>query len=190
MGSEAHRAARKLRYSRRVCASPRPFAVSAWARAPWASSPPHRHTPSPAIPGTPMPRTIPAPALPSVQPHFSVVLDAAHGGSDSGARLEPQLQEKDVVLALSVRLRSMLTARGNSCPHYPRIRRQRDSAATGASSQPRGCRCLHQPARHGNRERRASFYFFAGADTAHSISSLANGAVRIHYAEPSLVLGN
>ena len=73
------------------------------------AAPPHT---SPTIPGTPMPRTIPAPALPSVQPHFSVVLDAAHGGSDSGARLEPQLQEKDVVLALSVRLRSMLTARG------------------------------------------------------------------------------
>jgi N-acetylmuramoyl-L-alanine amidase len=59
-----------------------------------------------------MPRAFPAAPLPSVQPHFSVVLDAAHGGNDSGARLEEQLQEKDVVLALSVRLRSMLSARG------------------------------------------------------------------------------
>jgi N-acetylmuramoyl-L-alanine amidase len=67
---------------------------------------------SPTIPGAPMPRAFPAAPLPSVQPHFSVVLDAAHGGSDTGARLEEQLQEKDIVLALSVRLRSMLAARG------------------------------------------------------------------------------
>ncbi len=67
---------------------------------------------SPNLPSAPMPRAFPAAPLPSVQPHFSVVLDAAHGGTDSGAHLEEQLQEKDVVLALSVRLRSMLAARG------------------------------------------------------------------------------
>jgi N-acetylmuramoyl-L-alanine amidase len=67
---------------------------------------------TPTIPGAPMPKAFPAAPLPAVQPHFSVVLDAAHGGTDSGARLEEQLQEKEVVLALSVRLRSMLTARG------------------------------------------------------------------------------
>lgn len=59
-----------------------------------------------------MPAPFPAAPLPPVQPHFIVVLDAAHGGSDTGARLGDRLLEKDIVLALSVRLRSMLTARG------------------------------------------------------------------------------
>jgi N-acetylmuramoyl-L-alanine amidase len=41
-----------------------------------------------------------------------VVIDAAHGGADSGARLSDHLLEKDLVLNLSVRLRSMLSAHG------------------------------------------------------------------------------
>jgi N-acetylmuramoyl-L-alanine amidase len=58
-----------------------------------------------------------APPLPplqstEVQPHFLVVLDAAHGGDESGAHLGARLEEKDLVLTLSVRLRSALTARG------------------------------------------------------------------------------
>jgi N-acetylmuramoyl-L-alanine amidase len=47
-----------------------------------------------------------------VQPQFLIVLDAAHGGADTGAHLATHLDEKDLVLALSVRLRSMLSARG------------------------------------------------------------------------------
>jgi N-acetylmuramoyl-L-alanine amidase len=43
---------------------------------------------------------------------FSVVIDAAHGGSDTGAHLSEQLEEKDLVLALSVQLRSTLSAHG------------------------------------------------------------------------------
>jgi N-acetylmuramoyl-L-alanine amidase len=42
---------------------------------------------------------------------FVVVLDAAHGGDDAGAHLGNQ-PEKAYTLALSVRLRSLLTARG------------------------------------------------------------------------------
>src|SRR5450631_847981 len=67
---------------------------------------------TPAIPTAPLPRALPAAPMPSVQPRFRVVLDAAHGGSDTGARLSDKLLEKDIVLALSVRLRSLLTARG------------------------------------------------------------------------------
>jgi N-acetylmuramoyl-L-alanine amidase len=57
------------------------------------------------------------PALPprssaTVQAQFLIVLDAAHGGTDSGAHLASHLDEKDLVLALSIRLRSMLSARG------------------------------------------------------------------------------
>ena len=43
---------------------------------------------------------------------FVVVLDAAHGGSDPGGRLASGQPEKAATLALSVRLRSLLAARG------------------------------------------------------------------------------
>ena len=48
----------------------------------------------------------------AVPTRFGVVIDAAHGGSDSGARLSDHLLEKDLVLTLSVRLRSTLAAHG------------------------------------------------------------------------------
>jgi len=66
----------------------------------------------PAIPAAPLPAPFPSAPPPPVQPRFQVVLDAAHGGSDTGARLGDRLLEKDVVLALSVGLRSILSARG------------------------------------------------------------------------------
>jgi len=43
---------------------------------------------------------------------FVVVLDAAHGGDDGGAQFGQSVAEKTVTLDLSVRLRSLLTARG------------------------------------------------------------------------------
>jgi N-acetylmuramoyl-L-alanine amidase len=52
-----------------------------------------------------------AQAPPAPSSRFVVVLDAAHGGDDTGARLSTQA-EKDYTLALSVRLRSLLSARG------------------------------------------------------------------------------
>ena len=55
---------------------------------------------------------LPARSSAAVQPQFVIVLDAAHGGSDTGAHLGAHLEEKDLALALSVRLRSMLAARG------------------------------------------------------------------------------
>ncbi|MGH9600604.1 MAG: N-acetylmuramoyl-L-alanine amidase family protein [Terracidiphilus sp.] len=51
------------------------------------------------------------PAPPAPASRFVVVLDAAHGGDDAGANLDGQ-PEKAYTLALSVRLRSLLTARG------------------------------------------------------------------------------
>jgi len=52
----------------------------------------------------------PAPAAP--QARFVVVLDAAHGGDDTGGRLTNGQLEKSFTLATSVRLRSLLAARG------------------------------------------------------------------------------
>jgi len=49
--------------------------------------------------------------VPGATPRSVVVLDAAHGGDDSGAGLG-SMPEKTYTLALSVRLRSLLAARG------------------------------------------------------------------------------
>lgn len=53
----------------------------------------------------------PGQAPPAQAQRFVVVLDAAHGGGDAGARLGSET-EKDYTLAFSGRLRSLLTARG------------------------------------------------------------------------------
>lgn len=58
-----------------------------------------------------LPAPAQAPPAPAPAPRFVVVLDAAHGGDDLGARLGNQ-SEKDLTLALSVKLRSLLMARG------------------------------------------------------------------------------
>jgi N-acetylmuramoyl-L-alanine amidase len=52
------------------------------------------------------------PPPPAPAPRFVVVIDAAHGGEDTGAHLSSGQLEKTANLALSVRLRSLLTARG------------------------------------------------------------------------------
>jgi N-acetylmuramoyl-L-alanine amidase len=62
----------------------------------------------PAEPGSPAFARSPGFARPA----FSVVLDAAHGGTDSGAHLALHVEEKDLALSLTIRLRSMLAARG------------------------------------------------------------------------------
>lgn len=65
-----------------------------------------------AVPKEPVP-AVPAPATaPHVVPQFLVLLDPAHGGNDTGARLSSTLLEKDLTLDLTNRLRSMLEARG------------------------------------------------------------------------------
>lgn len=54
----------------------------------------------------------PAPPAPVQGPRFVVVVDAAHGGSDTGAKLGGGALEKDITLAVAGRLRSVLKARG------------------------------------------------------------------------------
>lgn len=69
--------------------------------------------PAPVLPQAPgsVPQ-VPAAAGKPVQAAFVVVLDAAHGGTDTGAHLSNNLEEKDVTLAIAERLRSELQARG------------------------------------------------------------------------------
>src|SRR5579871_2897002 len=61
-------------------------------------------------------RTLSAQAPPAPAARFAVVLDAAHGGSDNGGNLSSDANrpepEKAYTLALSVRLRSLVAARG------------------------------------------------------------------------------
>jgi N-acetylmuramoyl-L-alanine amidase len=54
---------------------------------------------TPTLPASPFNRT-------------TVLLDPAHGGSDSGSRISDSILEKDITLALAFKLRSLLAARG------------------------------------------------------------------------------
>lgn len=65
----------------------------------------------PAQRPVPTPPPAPKPAIPAPAPRFVVVLDAAHGGDEAGGKFG-SLAEKDLTLALEVRLRSLLAARG------------------------------------------------------------------------------
>jgi N-acetylmuramoyl-L-alanine amidase len=65
-----------------------------------------------APPAAPNPATPQVPVVQAQPPRFLVVLDAAHGGDDPGARLGGNELEKNFTLNFSVRLRSLLGARG------------------------------------------------------------------------------
>jgi N-acetylmuramoyl-L-alanine amidase len=91
-----------------LCVSPETFAGQASPGSAGQQNPP---SPPPSV----MP-ALPGPAVPNVTPRFMVVIDAAHGGDDTGARIGNGIGdhavEKDIVLSLSVRLRSTLSAHG------------------------------------------------------------------------------
>ncbi|MHB1020815.1 MAG: N-acetylmuramoyl-L-alanine amidase family protein [Acidobacteriaceae bacterium] len=63
-------------------------------------------------PPAPQAATVPVPAPATKQ--FVIVLDPAHGGADTGAQFSDQILEKNIVLSLSYRIRSLLVARGFS----------------------------------------------------------------------------
>jgi N-acetylmuramoyl-L-alanine amidase len=97
------------------CAGFASFALLLLSAQAQTTSNPSAQSPQPQAVQLPQPSGIPSvPALASApaQPKFVVVLDAAHGGENQGARITDQLIEKDIVLALSVRLRSTLSAHG------------------------------------------------------------------------------
>jgi len=74
----------------------------------WQQSPQAELPQAPAVPSMPT-----AAGPPGVQgPRFVVVVDAAHGGSDTGARIGGGILEKDITLGVSARLRSTLHAHG------------------------------------------------------------------------------
>lgn len=61
---------------------------------------------------------------------MTIVLDPAHGGDDSGARISDAIQEKSVTLEFAFRLRSLLMARGFNVV----LTRDSDRLAPGTST--------------------------------------------------------
>jgi N-acetylmuramoyl-L-alanine amidase len=64
------------------------------------------------------PASTPSPASPSPQPPerpLLIMVDAAHGGSDPGARLTASTPEKEITLNIARRLKQELNARGILC---------------------------------------------------------------------------
>ena len=66
----------------------------------------------PCVAQIPVPALNPQAPPPAPAARFVVLLDAAHGGDDTGAHLDSGQLEKSANLALNVRLRSLLAARG------------------------------------------------------------------------------
>ncbi len=84
---------------------------------PAPAPPPQTPAPAPQTaapkqqPATPTPS--PTPAAPAAaKPAYIVVIDAAHGGDDTGAAMGPKILEKDITLALSRRIQHELQNRG------------------------------------------------------------------------------
>ncbi len=106
-----------MRWIEELCLTPRACLAIAFFLAPGLAGAQTTSTPQPAPPPAP-----PAAVRPATR--FAVVIDAAHGGTDNGARLSDHLLEKDLALTLSVRLRSVLAAHGM----YVVTTRESDSA--------------------------------------------------------------
>lgn len=77
------------------------------AQAPQPSQPGAPPTPAPQPPGVTTPGTTPAEAAPG-PPLPAIVIDAAHGGQDTGARSRDGILEKDLVAQLASNIRAAL----------------------------------------------------------------------------------
>jgi N-acetylmuramoyl-L-alanine amidase len=97
-----------------ICAAQAFSAHAQSTQAPAATQPPAPQTSSPVPPQTsPNPtEPIPAPSTPPQKTLAVVILDPAHGGSDSGARGSSGVAESDVVLSYARLLRISLEAQG------------------------------------------------------------------------------
>src|SRR6202012_487195 len=108
----------------------------------------------------PAPPRLPAPTGPAVTPTMIpappgpfnrtvVFLDASHGGTDSGSRINDSISEKDVTLQFANKLRSLLTARGFNAV----LSRDSDTPSASAPNSPDTALTLDGRAGMGNRAR-------------------------------------
>jgi N-acetylmuramoyl-L-alanine amidase len=104
-----------------IAAVPAPQKATATAASPTpppvtGTAPAAGVTPAPAGPGATPVGTVPAaptsPAPAANGARFFVMIDAAHGGDEPGAKFTEQTMEKDVVLILAHRLRAELQSHG------------------------------------------------------------------------------
>jgi len=99
-----------------IAAAPAPPSVTAVASSPAPAAPLPQETAENASQtnassgSIPMNNPLAAERLPR-PPGFLVVIDPGHGGNDTGARITPSLQEKDITLSLARKLRQELQAR-------------------------------------------------------------------------------
>lgn len=99
-----------------ISAAPAPPSVTASAPSEPAPATPAQPTVTEAAPEPKISETNQA-ISPQVAEHtprppgFLVVIDPGHGGSDTGARITPTLQEKDITLSIARKLRQELQAR-------------------------------------------------------------------------------
>ena len=97
----------------RVLANNAPAQQASAVKPPARQPSPSQTAPAPpAPPPAPVRPVSPPSSAPAPPPRFLILLDAAHGGDDAGGHLSSGQLEKNVTLALSVRLRSLLGARG------------------------------------------------------------------------------
>lgn len=134
------------------------------------TSAPASPSPSPPAPAMPVPTAdqdvdIPLPQSPPgnqirTGPSFFVMIDAAHGGDDQGARLSSRLAEKDITLSLARKIKAALQEKGI----VARLTRDADVSLT-----------LQQRAEAAN-EQRAGAYLAVHAGTP-------GGGVRVYVPE-------
>ncbi len=134
------------------------------------------------LPESPLqtPETTQTPSQPQAPsgPRFLVLLDPAHGGSDTGATITSSLMEKDVVLALARRVQHELNSRGILVG----LLRTSDTPLTAGSTRGAGqCRsagALRRAACRQHRTRRACLHLTAAGvhRFARWLSALGHGA--------------
>jgi N-acetylmuramoyl-L-alanine amidase len=96
-----------------VSAAPAPPVPPTTAASPSTApqAPSQQSAQTPAVTESATPGAAPSPLRRPPTPTFLVVVDAGHGGSDTGARITASLSEKEITLSLARKLRQELQAR-------------------------------------------------------------------------------
>ena len=145
--------------------------------------------PLPEAPNLP-PIAAPAPMAPVQPPRFAVVVDAAHGGSDTGAKIGSGVLEKDITLATrraaSVSIEGTRGGRGDDAAGG----HERDSTGSGANRECSAGRSVPGSARHGDGKRCAFVHVISGSGGTNGVPAVDDGAGVICDAEHEVGVGD